>query len=422
MSKNRYQKPRGMQDILPQDQMLWGEILDIFELSSRNAGFERISTPILEPTELFTRAVGEGTEVVSKEMYNLEDKSGNSLSLKPESTAGVVRAFIENGMASLPKPTKLYYIEPHFRYERPQAGRYRQHHQLGVEVFGDVTPTGDVHVIALASRVLKNLNIGHSVSINSIGSSDDRAKYAEALVNYFEKYRKDLPEVNQNQLDKNVLRIIDSKDPDVIKLIEDAPQILDYLSRESSSRFQHVLEALEGCGIEYQLNSRLVRGLDYYNDTVFEFISINQETRDSLGGGGRYDKLVSELGGADMPAVGFGLGIERLKSELESNNYQPKARDTDVFVVAIGGEALNYAEEIREGLLDSGLAVGANFTKKSIGDQLAIAAKCNASYAVVIGNREAQNKEALIKDMSSGNQHTEKHDTIIASIIKAIRG
>ena len=396
--------------------------MDIFSNASRNAGFERISTPILEPTELFSRAVGEGTEVVSKEMYTFEDKSGNSLSLKPESTAGVVRAFIENGMASLPKPTKLYYIEPHFRYERPQAGRFRQHHQLGVEVFGDSMPESDVHVIALASRVLKGLGIGHTVSINSIGSSSDRDKYSEALLNYFEKYRKDLPEINQSQLEKNVLRIIDSKDPDVIKLVEDAPQILDYLSPESSARFQQVLEALEGCGIEYQLNSRLVRGLDYYNDTVFELISTNPETRDSLGGGGRYDKLVSGLGGVDTPAVGFGLGIERVKSELESNNYQPKPKVTDIFVVAIGKEALNYAEEIREGLLNTGLSVGANFTKKSIGDQLAIAAKCNAKYAVVIGNREAQNKEALIKDMSSGNQHTEKHDSIVLSLTKAIRG
>lgn len=422
MSKNKYQKPRGMQDILPIDQVLWEYITEKFIVASRNAGFKRISTPILEATELFSRAVGEETEVVSKEMYTFEDKSGNSLSLKPESTAGVVRAFIENGMASLAKPTKLYYVEPHFRYERPQAGRYRQHHQLGIEVFGDAMPASDVHVIALASRVLNELEIEHKVAINSIGSAEDRRKYAEALVNYFEKYRNDLPEINQAQLNKNVLRIIDSKDPDVIKLVEDAPQILDYLSKESSSRFQAVLEMLEGCGVEYELNSRLVRGLDYYNDTVFELVSTSKEVRDSLGGGGRYDRLVAELGGVEMPAVGFGLGIERIKGVLESNNFKPTPVATDVFVVAIGKEALTYAEELREQLLNAGLKVGANFTKKSIGDQLAIAAKQNSKYALVIGNREAQNKEALIKDMSSGNQHTEKHDTIVASLISAIRG
>lgn len=179
---------------------------------------------------------------------------------------------------------------------------------------------------------------------------------------------------------------------------------------------------LEGCGIQYELNSRLVRGLDYYNDTVFEFVAVNKEIRDSLGGGGRYDALVMELGGTDMPAVGLGLGIERVKAVLEANNFKPKELATDVFVVAIGNEAMIYAEELREQLLNAGLKVGANFTKKSIGDQLAIASKQNSKYALVIGNREAQNKEALIKDMSSGNQHTEKHDSIVNSLVNAIRG
>lgn len=422
MSKNKYQKPRGMQDILPGDQKLWEFITEKFVQASKNAGFARISTPVLESTQLFSRAVGEQTEVVAKEMYTFEDRSGNSLSMKPESTAGVVRAYIENGMSSLPKPTKLFYIEPHFRYERPQAGRYRQHHQLGAEIFGDGSAQSDVHTIALGCRVLNDLGIEHKVSINSIGSAQDRKNYAEALVNYFEKYRQDLPDINQSQLNNNILRILDSKDPEVIKLVDDAPQILDYLSKESSARFQSVLEMLEGCGLQFELNSRLVRGLDYYNDTVFELVALNNEARDSLGGGGRYDSLVVELGGVDTPAVGLGLGIERIKSVMEANNFKPKQKPTDVFVVAIGGEALSYAEILREQLLNAGLMVGANFTKKSIGDQLAIAAKQNAKYAVVIGNREAQNKEALIKDMSSGNQHTEKHDMIVQSLIKAIRG
>lgn len=421
MANKKYQKPRGMQDILPIEQRLWSLISSKFVKDSENAGFERISTPILESTELFTRAVGEQTEVVSKEMYSLEDKSGNPLTLKPESTAGVVRAYIENGMSNLSKPVKLYYIEPHFRYERPQSGRYRQHHQLGVEVFGDSSELSDTHVIKLGSRVLNDLEIEHKVVLNSIGSSADRSKYIEALRNYFEKHKQDLPEINQAQLEKNPLRILDSKDEGVVKLVDDAPQILDYLSKDSAKRFQGVLEALEACGVEYELNSRLVRGLDYYNDTVFEYVATSAQSRDSLGGGGRYDGLVSQMGGADTPAVGFGMGIERIRDLLSSKGKKGKKPRCEVFVVAIGKDSAVYAEEIRERLLDAGLSVGANFTKRSIGDQLSIASKNSARYAVIIGEREAKEKEAIIKDLSSGNQHTEKHDSIVSVLISSLR-
>ncbi len=405
-----------MQDLLPADQRLWSYITETYVRICRDAGIDRISTPILESTELFTRAVGEQTEVVTKEMYSLIDKSNNSLTLKPESTAGMVRAYIQNGMASLPKPVELYYIEPHFRYERPQAGRYRQHHQLGLEIFGDAGATSDVHTISLGSRVLASLGIEHIVAINSIGTADDRSKYVAVLQRYFEKYSKDLPANNLAQLSTNPLRILDSKDSKIIEMIVDAPHILDYLSKDSSLRFQLILEMLEGCGISYELNSRLVRGLDYYNDTVFEYVSTGNQARDSLGGGGRYDSLVSQLGGVDTPAVGFGLGLERLKMELEANGFWPAENGVDVFVVAIGKDATNYAEVICELLLDASIKTSANFTKKSLSDQLAIAAKKNARYAVVIGNREAKLNEVIVKDMSSGNQHTEKQDTLVKNL------
>jgi len=233
----KYQKPRGMQDLLPEDQRVWSFITETFVDICKSAGAERISTPTLESTDLFTRAVGEGTEVVSKEMYTFEDRSGKSLTLKPESTAGVVRAYIENGMSSLPKPVTLYYIESHFRYERPQLGRYRQHSQLGFEIFGDSTVTSDVHTIALASRLLDKLGLKHKVLINSIGSLDDRQKYIEVLREYFEQHKHKLPDINQLQLDKNPLRILDTKDEGVMKLVEDAPHIIDYLGKESSERF-----------------------------------------------------------------------------------------------------------------------------------------------------------------------------------------
>lgn len=422
MATFKYQKPRGMQDILPAQYAVWSEIISKFSLASENAGFQKVSTPILESTELFSRAVGEQTEVVSKEMYTFEDKSGGSLSLKPESTAGVVRAYIENGMASLAKPVKLYYVEPHFRYERPQAGRYRQHHQLGLEVFGDPTVTSDAHVIMLGTRLLRGLGIKHKVVLNSIGSKQDREKFIDVLRQYFERHRDKLAEINLAQLEKNPLRILDSKDKDLAQLIDEAPQILDYLGKESAKRFAEVLEILESCGVEYELSSRLVRGLDYYNDTVFEYVSTATEARDSLGGGGRYDNLVAQMGGNDTPAVGLGMGVERVADALVSSGFKAKKTSIDVFVAAIGKGAIGYAEEIREKLLDAGLSVDANFTKRSIGDQLSIASKKNAKYAVVIGEREAKEKEAIIKDMSSGNQQNEKHETIITTLVSALKG
>lgn len=416
----KYQKPRGMQDLLPEDQRIWSFITETFVDICKSAGAERISTPTLESTDLFTRAVGEGTEVVSKEMYTFEDRSGKSLTLKPESTAGVVRAYIENGMSSLPKPVTLYYIESHFRYERPQLGRYRQHSQLGFEIFGDSTVTSDVHTIALASRLLNKLGLKHKVLINSIGSLDDRQKYIEVLREYFEQHKHKLPEINQLQLDKNPLRILDTKDEGVMKLVEDAPHIIDYLGKESSERFQSILEMLEGCGIEYELNTRLVRGLDYYNDIVFEFVASREGASFSVGGGGRYDGLVSNMGGPDTAAVGFGLGIDRIKIELEEMGFQPEIKNPDVFVVAIGRDAALDAEVVLERVLNEGIRAQSNFSKKSMGDQLAIAAKLGVKYAVIIGDKEAQQKEAIIKDMASGNQQVEKQDKLIDNIKKSL--
>jgi len=415
MSK-KYRRARGMQDWLPEDQKYWGFMTETFVELAKASGAERISTPILESTELFTRAVGEQTEVVSKEMYSFEDRSGNSLTLKPESTAGVVRSYIENGMASLPKPVCLYYIEPHFRYERPQLGRYRQHSQMGFEIFGDSTSMADVHVIAMGSRLLNKLGLKHKVLINSIGSIADREKYIEVLKTYFEDHKDKLPDINKTQLEKNPLRILDTKDEGVMKLVEGAPHIIDYLSKESSERFQSILEMLEGCGIEYELNTRLVRGLDYYNDIVFEYIASREGASFSVGGGGRYDGLVSLMGGPETPAVGFGLGIDRIKIELEEINSLPAPKPVDVFVVAIGKDAAVDAEIILEKLLDEGISARSNFSKKSMGDQLAIASKLAVKFAIVIGDREAQQKEVIIKDMASGNQQVDKQDKLIENI------
>lgn len=413
MSKQKYNKPRGMQDIFGDDQLIWTYIVSNFESLCKDAGLAKISTPIMENTELFSRAVGDSTEIVNKEMYTFEDRSGNSLTLRPEGTAGVVRAYIENGMSSMAKPVGLYYAsEPVFRYERPQSGRYRQHHQLGIEILGDSSESTDVQVICLGARLLKNLNIKSKVSINSIGTIQDRNNYIEVLKTYFEKYINDLPEINQLQLQKNPLRILDTKDPDIIEIVEGAPSILDYLSKDSSAKFQAVLEMLEAYGVYYELNSRLVRGLDYYNDIVFEYISESGAGKDSLGGGGRYDGLISQMGGANTPAVGLGMGIERLKIEIDAMGFKPASKKTDVYVVAIGGLAVTEATIAREKLLDLGLSVGSNFTRKSISDQLSLASKKNSKYALIIGEKEAKEGRYILKDLTSGSQQALELESI----------
>ncbi len=404
----KYQKPRGMQDILPRQQQLWQFIVRTFVDICEQAGLERIDTPILESTELFTRAVGESTEIVNKEMYSFTDKGDNSLTLKPEGTAGVVRAYIENGMASDPKPVSLYYIGHHFRYERPQAGRYRQHHQVGVEIFGDDSNLMDVHAIALGYRLLQQVGAKAGVAINSIGSPQDRARYIEALQNHLEKYKADLPEINQRQLETNPLRILDTKDPNVAKLLDDSPDLLDYLSSDSQKRFAQILEILEKINIPYELNNRLVRGLDYYNDTVFEYIASEGGIRDSLGGGGRYDGLVEQMGGQPTPAVGFGLGLERLYEYLVQSGVKVEPEPIDVFVAVIGKHAAPIATEVLENLLNAGLSARSRFQNKSISIQLSAAAKLKARFAVIVGEKEAKSGVVILKDLTAASQQTVK--------------
>lgn len=412
MAQPKFQRPRGMQDILPAQQKLWQFIVGNFVQICEQAGLEAINTPILESTDLFTRAVGESTEIVNKEMYSFTDRGDNSVTLKPESTAGVVRAYIENGMSSLPKPVGLYYVSPHFRYERPQAGRYRQHHQLGVEIFGDGSNLMDLHVIALGYRLLQRIGAPVTVAINSIGSVQDRKRYIEALSAHLSKYKDELPEINQKQLETNPLRILDTKDPVVINLLEDAPDLLDYLSSESQKAFAEILELLEKIGIPYELNNRLVRGLDYYNDTVFEYVANEGGVRDSLGGGGRYDGLVEQMGGAATPAVGLGLGLERIYEYLGVLDKKIPSEPIDVFVAVIGVHAAPMAAEVLEKLLNAGLSARSRFQNKSISIQLSAASKFKARFAVIVGEREAKSGQVILKDLDSASQQTVDADKL----------
>lgn len=405
MSKPLFQRPRGTYDIVPPDYRSWRYVLGVFETNSLNAGYDRISTPAFENTALFTRSVGEASEIVSKEMYTFEDKSGNSLSLRPEGTAAVVRAYLENGLASRPKPVKLYKMEPMWRYERPQAGRYRQFYQAGVEVFGSAEPLIDAQVISLAARFYRQLGIEYSLQINCLGNAAARRKYRAKLVDYLQAHTTKLPELVQAQLKSNPLRILDSKDPAMESIIAGAPQVIDYLDKASAKHFSAVLELLDNFGIAYELNPRLVRGLDYYTGPLFEFWGSHQGMQNAIGGGGRYDELVEELGGRPTPAFGFDLGVERILAELaKSKSAMPQAHPTPIYLVSIGEDAKAQAFVLEQELLDGGIASICELPARNLADQLARASKLKSPYSLIIGKKELLDQTVILKDMTSGTQ------------------
>jgi len=416
MAKVIYQRPRGTHDILPDDWQYWQFMQSTFIDVCQNAGYGRISTPTIESTDLFVRSVGDTTEIVGKEMYNLEDRSGNSLSLKPESTAGVARAYVENGLSNQPKPVRFFYLEPAFRYERPQAGRYRQHHQAGAEVFGSVDPLIDAQVIKLMARFYKRLGIGFNLLINTLGDPEDRKKYSAALVEYFSSHREQLSELNVKQLETNPLRILDSKDPELSKLIDSAPQILDFLSADAQAHFTAVLEYLDEFGVEYEISAKLVRGLDYYTRTVFEFKGTHEGMQDTIGAGGRYDGLVAELGGPATAAVGFGIGLERVELELKKADVVPPTLSVDVAVIRLSDKANMVCAGLTEELLDSNISAQIILSSAGLTEQLAKASKSQAKIAVIIGQKELTKKELIVKNLIEGGQETIKLNSA-ASVI-----
>lgn len=417
MAKQTYQRPRGTHDILPEQWRYWWLMQSTFIELCDNAGYGRISTPIIEATELFVRSVGETTEVVGKEMYNFTDRSNNAISLKPESTAGVARAYIENGMGSEPKPVRLFYLEPAFRYERPQAGRYRQHHQAGVEVFGSAEPLIDAQVIKLMARFYTKMGIKFNLLLNTLGDMSDRQAYSRALKDYFSKHLDRLPELNQRQLETNPLRILDSKDPDLADMIEGSPQILDFLSSDAQAHFNQVIDFLDDFGVEYEISPRLVRGLDYYTRTVFEFKGTHPGMQDTIGAGGRYDGLIGELGGSSTPAVGFGIGLERVELELKKANIVPPISTIGVAVLALVEPAQAVGSSLVEKLLDNDLPAQLISTKAGLTSQLARATKLNATYAVIVGKQELTKQEVIVKDLRTGEQETIKQAKVAAWLI-----
>ena len=409
MAKN-IQAIRGMNDYLPEDTALWQRIEGTLKQVLSGYGYSEIRMPIVEQTPLFKRAIGEVTDVVEKEMYTFEDRNGESLTLRPEGTAGCVRAGIEHGLL-YNQEQRLWYIGPMFRYERPQKGRYRQFNQLGVEVFGLQGPDIDAELILLSARWWRALGISEHVTLelNSIGSLEARASYRDALVAFLEQHKDKLDEDCKRRMYSNPLRVLDSKNPDIQALLNDAPQLGDYLDEESREHFAGLCELLEQSGIPYTVNQRLVRGLDYYNRTVFEWVTSSLGAQGTVCAGGRYDGLVEQLVGRATPAVGFAMGLERLVLLVQAVNPDFKAPATvDAYVISSGagtqGAAIKLAETLRDALPE--LKVMTNYGGGNFKKQFARADKWGARVALVLGEDEVANQQVVIKDLQTGTQET----------------
>ncbi len=414
------QSVRGMHDILPIDWPWWRFILSTTEEIALSYGFEHIDTPILEKTALFTRAIGSNTDIVEKEMYSFVDKSGDHLSLRPEYTASIARAYIEHGMISLPQPVKLYAVGPLFRHERPQAGRYRQHWQINFEVLGEADALVDSQVIMAAAALFKKLALPVTFNINSVGCPTCRPKYRQVLLDFYKAKKSDLCEDCKQRLQRNPLRLLDCKVESCRALNRNAPQLVDSLCEPCRNHFVKLLEHLDEIELTYELNPYLVRGLDYYTRTVFEVWG-EEKAESSLGGGGRYDNLLEELGGRATPAIGFALGIERIVTELKRKNQTaPALPKPDIFIASLGDVPRRKALKLFEELRESGIKVAESFTKNSLKGQLEIANKLGASFALVLGQKELMDSTIIIRDMENGIQETVDLHKVVAEITKRL--
>lgn len=397
------QKPKGTKDLLPIDTAKWQFIEYTIKSVLENYAFNEIRVPVFEHTELFLRGVGETTDVVQKEMYTFKDKGDRSITLRPEGTAGVVRAYIENGMASLPSPIKLWYNITAYRYENVQKGRLREFHQIGAELIGTNNYMADAELITMANEIFRSLNIENiKLEINSIGCPVCRAKYQEALRDYIRKNIDKYCSDCKRRLEKNPMRILDCKVESCKEQNQNVPVILDYLCEECKDHFERVQEILQECDIRYEINPKIVRGLDYYTKTVFEFI--DEEEGLTVLAGGRYDGLVKELEGQDTPAVGFALGMERLLELFDKYNENIEVKKPEIFVATIGVEANKYATRLVQKLRAEGKYVVKDITGKGLNAQFKYANKIGAKYVITLGDDEIKNKVAKIKNMETGEE------------------
>ena len=407
---------KGTKDVLPKDvhknQYIEATALDI----ASKFGYKEIRTPVFEHTELFQRGVGDTTDVVQKEMYTFDDKGGRSITLRPEGTAGAVRSYLENGLCNEALPQKVCYLISCYRYEKPQAGRLREFHQFGVECFGSASPLADAEIIALAKSLFDTLGVKDlSLEINSIGCPTCRAEYHKALKKYFSSRKDELCDTCKSRLDRNPMRILDCKSPICHEIAEGAPVVIDYLCDECKEHFENVQKYLKAQNIEYTINPQIVRGLDYYTKTVFEFVSNSIGAQGTVCGGGRYDGLVEELGGQPTPSLGFAMGIERLMLLMEAQGCEfPEAEKPDLFIVALGEKATLKAVEIAKDMREEGFSALLDLNQRSVRAQMKYADKLGAKFNVVIGDNEVEAKTAKLKNMQTGEETEINLDTFVS--------
>ena len=407
---------KGTKDVLPKDvhknQYIEATALDI----ASKFGYKEIRTPVFEHTELFQRGVGDTTDVVQKEMYTFDDKGGRSITLRPEGTAGAVRSFLENGLCNEALPQKVCYLTSCYRYEKPQAGRLREFHQFGVECFGTASPLADAEIIALAKSIFDTLGVRDlSLEINSIGCPKCRAEYQKALKEYFASRKDELCDTCKGRLDRNPMRILDCKSPICHEIAQGAPVVIDYLCDECKEHFEKVQKYLDAQNIEYKINPQIVRGLDYYTKTVFEFVSNSIGAQGTVCGGGRYDGLVEELGGQHTASLGFAMGLERLMLLMEAQGCEfPQAEKPDLFIVALGEKATLKALEIAKDMREEGFSALLDLNQRSVRAQMKYADKLGAKFNVVIGDNEVENKIAKLKNMQTGEETEINLDTFVS--------
>lgn len=414
----RFQAPKGMKDILPEEQKYWQFILNIAEPLIQDYGFKKIDTPILEETQLFTKGTGQTTDIVQKEMFSLRTKGDDRLSLRPEFTPNICRAYLEHGMNSLPQPVKLYSFGPVFRYDRPQAGRLRQFNQFSIEALGSKDPIIDAQIIQLSWKIFEKLGISKNltIQINSIGCPKCRPGYIKLLVQYYKNKIKQLCNDCKTRLSKNPLRLLDCKETVCQRLMADVPQSVDNICSECHDHFKDVLEYLDELDLPYELNYRLVRGLDYYTKTVFEFYP-----EPCFGGGGRYDGLIEILGGKETPGVGVALGVERMIMEIEKQKIkligQKKPR---IFLAQLGTLGKRKAIKLFDALQQEEIKTAESFSRDSLKTQLRIASELEVDFTLIVGQKEALEESVILRDMSTGIQEVILINKIITELKKRL--
>lgn len=415
---------RGMRDILPDEQPYWERVRRILSHAQLEYGYRRIDLPMVEFAHLYLRTLGEGTDIIDKEMYVFNTRGGDRVALRPEMTAGLCRAYIEHGMSVLPKPIRLFSMGSLFRYDRPQEGRYREHTQANFDVFGEEDPILDAQVIQLAFRVVRDLGLKNiEFQVNSIGTPESRRDYEKVLVRYLESQKHRLCQNCKERLTTNPMRILDCKEEKCIQITTHAPQSLDYLDQESRDHFKRLLEYLDELELPYTINTRLVRGLDYYTRTVFEIRSTDKEGRSySLGGGGRYDRLVQVLGGEPTPAIGFGLGLDRIILEMKRTQVKPYIEPKPrVFLAQLGDMAKKKSLRLFADLEKNGILIAESFGRGTLKSQLRVANRMGVEVTIIIGQKEALDGTAIVKDMVSGTQETVIQDKLVDAAKKILR-